>query len=493
MNVCIRVSILIILSLSANAVRAQDYGLMDPTALRYFTAENGLLKGIRIDSVKALNGNVVMYPFKTPRGAYNTILPQLDTNGGSWLGSTVVVQPDGTTWIDTYWGDTIQIKTLATLGESWMFYDDTSSRSFVATVTDVDTVTIEGSPDSVKTITIAAHTAAGVDVTDPVHNQTLILSKNHGLYESFSLFTFPYREAGAVYQPMKDFYMDMQDYVSGEVRRYRLTSYLNPVEAAVSDFSVGDVFQYLKYEQAANQSLYTWTIDSVISKVLQPNSVIYSVLRKQASSPNLTIGAQGASFNAQITVDSITLDLVDSTLMPEECGNQYFHYYVANDTSHCWPGPLYKKETNNLSVQGVLNNFEPCGESSTYKVGLGRVSFSKCTDPAGAGTTEDLFYSKKNGAPCGNLIPVGIPGRDIDRDAAFRIYPNPATDQLVINYAGGEFAFQLIDVDGRVTGNGKGVGTVVLGLDGLAPGVYSLRLLDRSRQLISIKKLIVAK
>ncbi len=130
---------------------AQNYHCLRSDSTFWYTNSNNYLRGIRVDSVKASGTDTIYYLFRTYR-----FYPSSDTAGGSWVGKDVVKKIDGTYLFGNEYQDTVVIKTQATLGSSWIFYNDSGSKYYTATVTKVDTMTVLGSIDSIKEITINA-------------------------------------------------------------------------------------------------------------------------------------------------------------------------------------------------------------------------------------------------------------------------------------------------------------------------------------------------
>jgi hypothetical protein len=131
--------------------QAQNWQCVNSGELRYFINDDNYLRGMRIDSVKQDGADSILYTFRSHRGwIYN---PHW---GGSWLGDKIILKQDGTHLFINAWNDTITIKSHAILNESWILNTDTLDVFFVASITAIDTMTILGVLDSVKTITIMA-------------------------------------------------------------------------------------------------------------------------------------------------------------------------------------------------------------------------------------------------------------------------------------------------------------------------------------------------
>lgn len=243
--------ILFLLLLAGNQCNAQNYACLQNGVTHYFINGNGYLRGIRIDSVKTNPDSTVYYPFHTPRGAYN-ISPGppavLNKDGGSWLGKKVTQLTDGTFIFDNYFTDSIVvIQTQAKAGDSWVFYKDTGSLYYNATVVSTDTMTVLGSVDSVKQILITAQNAAGVVPSDSLNNFKISLSKNSGFVQVFDLYTFPYHKPDSAYRTGLDFFLDKSTNEPGTI---------NGISKAVGPNSFVTVFKLVDFINQNEQQLY---------------------------------------------------------------------------------------------------------------------------------------------------------------------------------------------------------------------------------------------
>ena len=117
--------LLVVAFFSVFTCNAQNYQCLQSGVKHFFTNANGYLRGIRIDSTLTLGDTTVFYPFRTPRGGYDrNNLTFSDTIGGCWLGKKVNMLPDGKFIFDSYWNDSVIIKTKANVGDNWVFYRD---------------------------------------------------------------------------------------------------------------------------------------------------------------------------------------------------------------------------------------------------------------------------------------------------------------------------------------------------------------------------------
>lgn len=381
---------------------------------------------MRIDSVKSINGNVHFFPFRSARGSWKAMYPILDSNGGSWLGKEVVMQPNGITVFDNLWGDTVFIHTQANVNESWRFYDDTSSNYYMATITGYDTATISGSLDSLKTLTITAYNSLGVNSADPAHFLQIKLSKHHGFYQTFALYTFPFPVGNH-----RDYFMDHADAFNMTPRAFVRVALPIFDSTQLFDYQAGDVYQRSGREPfsmgGASVLLYLKT-DSIVSKTLLTSAVEY-VIHKKEELWGQTNGYSAFSQKLDtVIIKGNSITWFSHTLMPEERGNSQFSYYKSLDSSHCSISPVFTFSNNEIAADGMVNNFEPCGITYRWKIGLGLVDYVACAANAGSHKEEQLLFNRRNTVACGNR---STSVAQITAQEVVVIYPNPVTDDII--------------------------------------------------------------
>ena len=352
--------LLLIFVISSHFCDAQNWQCLQGGVKHYFTNGNGYLRGIRIDSVRTVGSDVVYYPFRTMRGDYQSLT--VDSNGGSWLGKKVIGRSDGTFLFDNIWQDTIVIKTNAHVGDSWIFYNDTTSIYYRAELTAIDTMTVLSSLDSIKKILVTARNSSGIVTSDPVDSFQIVLSKNNGFVNVFDLYTFPYHAPDTVYAAGYDYFLD---YVTsynwfGSVPHpnstnsmFSLINLANPTRTQLYDWNVGDVFENSTFSSAITSwgyYPYGFNFDSITSKTVLTSGVQYSytgwaatqhfpsgyyVIDPGMQYPYDVYGSGGVlTFNNNL--------LMDTTMMPEEKTQPCFQFYFPGDTSFCLKGNRYK-------------------------------------------------------------------------------------------------------------------------------------------------------
>lgn len=468
---------------------AQNYNCLQSGQKKYFINGNGYVRGIRIDSVGASGGDVIYYPYRTKRMSnYLMGMGGASAIGGSWLGKKVIRHADGTYLFDNLW-DTVIIKTQANPGDSWLFFNDTTNLYYTATVTSADTMTIMGTPDSIKRITITADSAGIVHPIDPVNNFQIILSKNHGFVQVFDLYTFPYHRPDTMiyvsphaYRNIRfiDYYLDV---VLGNMGScdlgcsdnppdtnnsvFHLFSFYNPTHADIYDFAVGDVFESHFSVNSYMEPYYyqAFTLDSILTKTVNPSNLAYTghehamVINMTSTYPTFAWDTTYVSnpFNAM----GDTSVLINMQTMPEEwnAGN-LFHYFPKSiplaplcDSPAAYEIDVDYKGTG-FGYDGTV--YRASSSSTTYSMGYGLTGKSVFDAIAGQEQNQGYVYYKKNTSTCGTFINVLKPGyegvKNINPDNVVSISPNPANDQLkiTINRTNSNNTFiSVYDMSGR--------------------------------------------
>lgn len=466
-------TLLIILFLSCTPASAQNWQCVLPNQTNFFTNADHYLRGIRIDSIKTISGNIVLYPYKTARGQYLGDKFTL-RRGGSWLGNIITIQPDGTHLFGTYREDTVIIRAQAGVNDSWLLYDDTASTFYEATVTMVDTMTVLGNSDSIKVIKIIAREQNGVRTQDSLNNKEIILSKNHGFIQTIDLYMFPIQ--GLDLLTMRD--IDYFTLKAGAFS-FHITDFKNPGKFAIYDFRTGDVFQQYAYNIPSPRD-HSEIHDSIISKtIISPSEIEYIIWHYENSYNQITKKTKITQ-----TTDTLNVDigpLITTTEMPEEWGMTSYIYYNPADTTFCFTGHKYSILTNYIVYKGDsawAKTLYPCGGANNeYKAGIGRVHYSECVDinAGGPNPVTNMTFVRKNGIPCGAYYNVGI--KNITSKNRITLYPNPVTDLLYVSTDIQNISVSMFDVMGHtVFQRTSPSGEMSIDTHQLANGIYFVRL-----------------
>lgn len=458
---------------------AQNYKCVRYGDTAYFINIDGYLRGMRIDEVVPYGGgDTLLVPFSTQRH----VLPGsgLDATNGSWLGSRIMDRHDGFFTFNTIWNDTVYVQTQAMPGDTWDFYNDGVGRSYKATVTSIDTMTVMGVLDSIKTIVINAYVGGVINPSDTVNGFEMILSKDHGFVQAFDLYCFPYR-ASPVSGWYSDFYQDRIGSVTKSKMRFVRTEFHVPTKMEVYDFNEGDVFVTSGYTYNEIPELNWLTYDSIMSRtIVDAWHVRYKIFRKENWTTTYHPWGEPAIIYHSYSTDTLinefdTSKLFEMLKMPEENPTMpLVWHYRPTDSGNCFKSAYYKWD--------VVVTFEGGPYYAEYKQGFEQISYGTHTPPRpediGYHSTEQavLVFSVKSGVPCGvRTEPNGVEEVSL-QPAQIHIYPNPAQDELYVSAERAIGDMSITDMAGRVLYRAEQLPAESrINVSGFAPGVYLLR------------------
>ncbi len=456
---------------------------------------------MRIDSTIISGNTTTYYPYHTLRETYDpqgmTAPVVIDSNGGSWLGKRIIELQNGTFLFDNMFGDTIIIKTQAQPGDSWIFYNDTSSLYFRASLSSVDTMTILEVLDSVKTITINAFNNTGPVTSDPANNAQIILSKNHGFVQIIDLYCFPYHKPDTVYYQGMDFYLDLslKSYSSYILQisaiTFNIIDFINPTFAQMNNWSVGDVFESQHclgctgYYSSSFPMVYN--LDSIVQKIIDSTGVTY-ITNGWEADPLPPFGTQYAKTITGGPVHFLNLVCFD-TLMPEENFIQNVYYYYPYDSSYCLHAPEY-----NVLLNNDLSPSSPIFTWNYYKLEIGSVDngYQDGNPSFGVNAITCNYYNDNS---CGTCYepPLGISNLQ-SLTNNLEVFPNPAYDMLSIkipNYNNQKYYITLSNILGqgiRSFTTTKELETI--DVKNLPAGLHDLKVLSENGECVN-KKIII--
>lgn len=446
---------------------SQNYQCLQAGVKRYYLNDNHYLRGMTIDSTRAYTDSTIYYPFHTPRGRYDVVtpfsFPTLDPNGGSWLGKKVIGRSNGTFIFDNYWGDSVIIETQAHTGDSWLFYTDSGSLYYRATLTATDTMTVLAAPDSVKRITIRAYNSMGRVTTDPLDSFEIILSKNHGFVQVFDLYTFPYHEPDSVYKVGLDFFLDRSTCdvanINGfigpavapnrSITLFRLIDFINPNEQEIYNWQVGDIIESMHESGTVFPDMnYYFLTNSVASRTGPGVAVDMYLSGTGITCSHLWSTCELICNGGGITLYNNRYPLAPIGFMPESKYGSWqtdnYVFYYPDDTSYCKVSPAYKTLGMNYNPWGLGWTHI----SRNYKLGVGKTEF-RFYDGEPSVEYSIMRYYKIGGVECGKSTrstSISLPA-----NIGIEVTPNPASDVVAIKttYVGNSI-IQITDAVGQV-------------------------------------------
>jgi hypothetical protein len=508
--------------------QGQNYNPLQYGVKRYFTNSNGYLRGIRVDSVTTSGTDTVFHLFRTVRSAgyfYMSGIPvRIDTAGGSWAGGNVIKQPDGTFLFDNLWGDTVVLKTQANLGDSWTFFNDTTQISYTATVTALDTMTVLGNLDSIKVITIAADTAGMPYTQDPVNGFQLKLSKDNGFVQAFDVYTFPYHLPDSTSDIIwLDYYLDL---VTGRGNSYgidifypgpyhcsydqrpdtinsvfKLVDFHNPVTLEFANFAMYDVYKYQDGYSSGSGATYYDHEDTVILTSVTPVTRSYSV-SDHFSIHNFPADTYSAGTPTVINGYEDSTRLIDTTLMPEERGSQfYYNYFPAEspDSGLCNIGGKYVVNSEHMNSYGIVwyGSYPDIGQrfntyAVTYYLGFGEWAIDGYDASSNLTHTRYMTYLSMAGSICYGSFRWLAGMKDVSSDLSLvSIYPNPTDGRITIKLPKQQCTIRISNVMGQQVYTAQADNQeFIVDMSSLSAGLYTVAIADNSGNSV-VRKLSV--
>ncbi|HXS37533.1 MAG TPA: T9SS type A sorting domain-containing protein [Flavipsychrobacter sp.] len=388
--------------------------------------------------------------------------------------------PDGTFLFDNTWGDTVVIKTQAGVGDTWLFYNDTINHTYTATVTRMDTMTILGTLDSVKSIAIHSYQHGILDTLDPINYFQMALSKNNGFVKIFDLYNFPYYSPSGV--PCYDQYYT---YLGSYASIFNIVAYHNPTSIEMyKGLNVGDMFAgyYGSTTGCPVAYLADYThYDSIIYKTVIDSFHINYAIHRMINGIRID-----ASHTTPLVYDYIDTLHTDTSLiflkqMPEEFTvSQFVYYYYPFDTTFCHQSPAY------MSTMPWI--FEGCPFKVEFKQRLlPLIDSTECSiapaceisgDPGEyITTTDDMFYALIDGYSCDSIILPPLAVNKIVATNAINVFPNPAQSKLNITASSTIHEVTITNLLGQPLFIDKYNGEQIqIDISSLQPGIYFARI-----------------
>jgi hypothetical protein len=173
-----KIIFLFLLALWMKQSCSQNWQLVTSNKVQWFSGQNNNLKVIYADSVTAINGDSIFYfPFTMgTRVKIPFTMPVISLKSPSWMGSKMILKPDGRQLFFNAENDTITILPGKGLNEEWTMVNFPGGNIKKAKIIMVGKDTIAGMPDSIKKIQL------------PDHSEFMI-SKNNGFFSVLPFFS----------------------------------------------------------------------------------------------------------------------------------------------------------------------------------------------------------------------------------------------------------------------------------------------------------------
>lgn len=456
---------------------SQNYQTVQSNEIHYYaTQEYNYVLASKFNDAQLVGSDSVFTGFETVRENPTLSLedPCKFYLGDSWLGSQVIIEPNGRNVFYNEQGESIIIETQAALADTFMIYTYQNGDYILGVVTNIIELSVLDEMDTVKMIKMISN------VPLPLSNDRIMLSKNHGAIEFFVPYSFPYPYSGAATVEGDN------DYPVGYDGSYLLvgidtSGFHKPTVADVHDYEIGDFYQlYEKEIQSDGSIVEKVTERSIVNEFIWPqqDSLVYFV---QESVQKNFLPPSGPSETSIWTgeLEAIwytNLSSWNTPYLPEEFngtgGWTSLLINACNDVEE-----IVRKQP--LLYDGVdpCLQYDPYGSNLKFKTisGVGWIEtngFSSNQEQQYEGSL--VYYKKANGNECGSKEMLDDDERP---ETVISVFPNPARD--IVNFewpkSSTDGIITIVDKNGKVIRVWKGTEIVgPMSLEDIEPGAYHL-------------------
>lgn len=372
--------LLFIIFLSVNQLIAQNWNCVRPSVKTYygFPTTNG-----KFGFSKMWVANTISYPQKEEYYFCKTFISEidfrtfdffyqcLDTNQAGSFGKKYVHTIYGIDTFFNYVNNPIIINTQATINDSWTLYANLGDTTIQATVVSVDTMTINNTLDSIKTISIQAY--KGVNSINVINNNQMTLSKNNGIVTPFKWYFFPnfYSQWSNsilqvsildsntyIYKPRQNDYTKYQ--IGNDWIRYSLNCESWYWLANSCDSTYGPYYFVTQY-------------DSVVNVVTLPSNKLAVEISRQNFQNQTPYIVYDTFYNVNATINSIVEN--DTTpchleVVASVSGSLKYPSTIEFIPSNCSTNIGIETQTKDLILFEIQNSNPTSNSDSCYQVGF---------------------------------------------------------------------------------------------------------------------------
>lgn len=402
----------------------------------YFRTNDQKIITLKVDSCSFFN-DTIMYPSRSVQLIENNCYVP---DGSGCIGKRIEFNNQWNYFFNEE-NDTIRIKTDAVLNETWTLFHRPDI-TVLATVSSWDTAKVAGMIDSVKTITLHCFDRTMKPLETKFENETIAISKKFGLSKVVNFNFFP--DLKSISETSVTQTMELIGLTNPSTGAYNLRWF------DVYDFNVGDEFHYvessnyLMFGGSANEKKFIIRITKRenFNDSIKYTEDIQSVNNyKQNAQSDLKTTYEHYKYNEVIKKNP---EFETEPGLPVfDKDNTGFHVY--NEFNASGNADLYRNN-NNCWVKAMLTD-DVCN-TMTYSNGRGLTfSSSGCWEPSFY-LLQQVYY-KKGTTVWGN--PIVINNTELKTQSFFKIFPNPANDDIFIQLNGIENCYiEVFDSQGNI-------------------------------------------
>jgi len=478
----------IIVFLYSSFIMAQQYQAIQSGRISYFSAQNGNVKCIRIDTVEFKTDSILHPVSNIQQKEGDCFTPY----GTSWIGNKVIIQSNGFTVFLNKESDSVKIKANATLNEKWTAYLFPDSSTVIATVINFDTLSFLGLVDSAKTIGFKVYDKKMNPLSHILNTMSMIISKNYGLVKTLNF---------SMFSGFNEYY-----YYQDQLQEYNLAGLSAPKLGIqnlewfdVNDFQVG-------YEIHVSYESSTWWDPAYV--VSDSRQTIFKYLERKENADSIVYTIERTQSLKKTEVANVTYtyvhDTIESIIKPWPLFEELPGEVIFSDN---WAYSLSMNAISFISktIPSYDEMFHPISEScwsnccydgcfpaDTYLKGLGGPYYECSNIFSGGGLKNKLVYYKKGSDSWG--VPLVITSvKNYSTEDKIKIYPNPAKKRIFIQIQNLKFPImlELLNMEGQVlSANKVESNSSSVNIEYLKSGIYIYRF-SRNGERIKAGKLII--
>jgi hypothetical protein len=477
--------------LAVCSVHGQDYQLYFSHTEKIFGLE--YYRGLKVDSVHLSGNDSIFYLTRTLQTA-NPFIPSgscFSPTEYGWAGDRVRINPStGYHWIYTMYGDSIEIRSLAEVDETWNALQISPTEFLEAKVLSIEEMEFLGIVDTVKTIGFTGRNDQGQSFPYVnTQNLPIRISKHYGLINTWNFTRFPFGYE-PIYNPiiyqtprlfpirgMSSPELGIQNLRREEIYDFQPGDVLHVVSGSLEE-GVIEVREILSREGTNENPTYQVALARIgyLNDYANPANYQWSEADTLWTDMGLALAWE---YYGQVDIDRLPHESTQDTardgytfnnMYMDEFGHrskvsaQEVVLLTDEEQDGCW------EETFYFSICNPIPFFE-------FREGLGGPYMECVGDDNGLDYFTRLVYYEKGDSIWGEPITWEpfLSTRDIKRN--FRVYPNPTSGELFIDLPHAFDRLEVMDYSGRVLSEKKfsAVSQMKLDLSFLNKGIYLIR------------------
>lgn len=377
-----------------------------------------------------------------------------------WSGSFFCDVGNGNYLLRNGAGDTLHFDLALGLNDTSTFFEHENER-FAITLESLDTLTVIGVLDSMRTYRILHTDTVGTPILSGLHQQPLRIGKVLGLTHFFQIDSFP-----QVLKPLM-----MIGNKSPDAGLHQITNEL------IYDHQPGDEIQWHHEAYYNPGEIDRYRKVSFLTRTDTPDSIEYDVVIEDFDV------LDGTSLSQNYIWRYYRYEVM-AEIPFERFFNAYYHSFGRYD--HCGM-PLWSYGTSKALYlfycpEGKCYSFgdtqgPDTSDDDAYVLGLGHYGSSMSNSgppPWGFFDHKQVNYFKKDSVDCGNEQFVGV--AEHAAAPAISIFPNPTTGLLALHTSGSVERLDVFDATGSVAMSDVPMRSNSVDLGLLGPGVYLLKM-----------------